>query len=160
MNQWPAEQQITALKYGAYSTLLCCVMFGISLLETMLTAVTGKSHMLLSLASGVTAIAFVIMVVRWSLKRSGHGGWPEMLGLYTEEFARDLNRKASSFTCFVVLVMLLFTYVLAKPIFLSKLDASIQSILSLSNFSLLLLLVAGVVWASTILLYLRDEAED
>ena len=78
----------------------------------------------------------------------------------SSDLAQDLIRKASSITCFVVLMMLLFTHVLVKPIFLSKLDTSIQSVLSLSNFSLLLLLVAGVVWASTILLNLREEAED
>lgn len=160
MRQWPAEQQITALKYGAYTVLASCVMFGIGLLETILTDVTGKSYMLLSVASGLSALTFLVIVARWSLKRSGHGDLRQILQPYTEEFAQDLIRKASSFTCFVVLMMLLFTHVLAKPIFLSKLDTSIQSMLSLSNFSLLLLLVAGVVWASTILLNLREEAED
>lgn len=160
MSQWPAEQQITALKYGAYTALASCVMFGISLLETILADVTGKSYMLLSAASGLSALTFLVIVARWSLKRSGHGDLRQILEPSTEEFAQDLIHKANSVTCFVVLMMLLFSYVLPKPVFLSKFDTKIQSILSLSNFSLLLLLVAGVVWASTILLNLRDEAED
>jgi len=160
MSQWPAEQQITALKYGAYTALASCVMFGIGLLETMLTAVTGKSYMLLSVSSGLSVLAFLVIVARWSLKHRGHGDLRQILQPYTKEFAQDLIHKASSFTCFVVLMMLLFTYVLAKPDSLNKLDASMQAILSLSNFSLLLMLIAGVVWASTILLNLREEAED
>jgi hypothetical protein len=160
MSQWQPEQQITALKYGAYTTLACCVMFSISLADTILTAVTGESCIVLSVASLLTAVAFLIFAARWGVKRTGHGGWREMLGLYTEEFARDLNRKASSFTCFVVLVMLLLAYLLARPSFLSKLGTTMQTIINLSNFSLLLLLVAGVVWATTILINLREEAED
>jgi hypothetical protein len=160
MTQWKPEQQITALKYGAYTTLACCVMFGVSLLDTILTAVNGKSHMLLSVASGLTAVALLIFVARWGIKSSGHGGWREIFGLYSEEFARDLNRKATSYACLALLVMLLLAHVLADPIFLSKLGTTMQVVLSLNNFSLLLLLVAGLVWAVTVLLNLRDEAED
>ncbi|EGM76596.1 hypothetical protein Rhein_3326 [Rheinheimera sp. A13L] len=160
MSQWQPEQQIAALKYGAYITLLCCVMFGIGLLDTILTDVTGKSYMLLSVASGLSALAFLIVLVRWSRKGIGHGGWREIFGLYSEEFAHDLNRKATSYACLALLVMLLLAHVLADPIFLSKLGTTMQAIFSLNNFSLLLLLVAGVVWAVTVLLNLRDEAED
>lgn len=160
MTQWQPEQQITALKYGAYTSLTCCAMFGISLTDTILTSVTGQSSVVLRVASALTALAFVIFAVRWGMKGTGHGGWREIFGLYSEEFARDLNRKASSYACFAMLVMLLLAYVLAKPIFLSKLGATTQAILSLSNFSLLLLLVAGLVWGITVLLNLREEADD
>ena len=160
MSQWQPEQQITALKYGAYTTLACCAMFGISLADTILTALTGESSTVLSVASLLTAVAFLIFAARWGVKRTGYGGWREMLGMYTEEFARDLNRKATSYACFVVLVMLLLAYLLARPSFLSKLGTTMQTIINLSNFSLLLLLVAGMVWATTVLLNLREEADD
>jgi hypothetical protein len=160
MTQWQPEQQITALKYGAYTSLTCCAMFGISLTDTILTSVTGQSSVVLRVASALTALAFVIFAVRWGMKGTGHGGWREIFGLYSEEFARDLNRKASSYACFAMLIILLLAYVLAQPIFLNKFGQTMQAILSLSNFSLLLLLVAGVVWATTILINLREEAED
>jgi len=160
MTQWKPEQQITALKYGAYTTLACCLMFISGLVREILATMPEQSTTVPNVMAALCAIALIVVVARWSKEGNGSGGWREIFGLYSEEFARDLNRKASSYACLAMLVLLLLACTIGEPVLLNQLGASMQVLFSLSNFSAVVLLVAGIVWALTVLLNLREEAED
>lgn len=160
MTQWKPEQQITALKYGAYTTLACCLMFISGLVREILAVLPGQSNTVPNLMTGLSAIALIVVVVRWTTEGHGSGGWREIFGLYSEEFARDLNRKASTYACLAMLVLLLLACTVGDPVLFNQLGAGMQVLFSLSNFSKVVLLVAGLVWGTTVLLNLREEAED
>lgn len=160
MSQWKPEQQITALKYGAYTVLACCLIFISGLVREILAAMPDQSTTVPNVLTVLSAIALIVVVVRWSKEGNGSGGWREVFGLYSEEFARDLNRKASSYACLVMLVLLLLACTIGDPVLFNQLGAGMQVLFSLSNFSAVVLLVAGIVWALTVLINLREEAED
>ncbi len=160
MTQWKPEQQITALKYGAYTVLACCLIFISGLVREILATLPDQSTTVPNVLAALSAIALIVVVVRWSKEGHGSGGWREIFGLYSEEFARDLNRKACSYACLAMLVLLLLAVTMGDPVLFNQLEASMQVLFSLSNFSAVVLLVAGIVWALTVLLNLREEAED
>lgn len=158
MSQWKPEQKITALKYGAYTVLACCLIFISGLVREILATLPDQSTTVPNVLTVLSAIALIVVVMRWS--KEGSGGWREIFGLYSEEFARDLNRKASSYACLVMLVLLLLACTIGDPVLFNQLGAGMQQLFSLSNFSAVVLLVAGIVWALTVLINLREEAED
>lgn len=160
MTQWKPEQQITALKYGAYTVLACCLIFISGLVREILATLPDQSTTVPNVLTVLSAIALIVVVVRWSREGTGSGGWREIFGLYSEEFARDLNRKASSYACLVMLVLLLLACTIGDPVLFNQLGTGMQALFSLSNFSAVVLLVAGIVWALTVLINLREEAED
>lgn len=160
MSQWKPEQKITALKYGAYTVLACCLIFISGLVREILATLPDQSTTVPNVLTVLSAIALIVVVVRWSREGTGSGGWREIFGLYSEEFARDLNRKASSYACLVMLVLLLLACTIGDPVLFNQLGTGMQALFSLSNFSAVVLLVAGIVWALTVLINLREEAED
>ncbi|MCA1929267.1 hypothetical protein [Rheinheimera sp.] len=160
MTQWQPEQQISALKYGAYTVLACCLIFISGLVREILATLPDQSSTVPNVLAALSAIALIVVVVRWSKEGYGSGGWREIFGLYSEEFARDLNRKASTYACLAMLVLLLLACTMGDPVLFNQLGASVRVLFSLSNFSAVVLLVAGIVWAFTVLLNLREEAED
>lgn len=159
MTNWNPELQISALKYGAYSTLFAGGMFASSLAGNISKDLQWQNSNWIAMLAGVFAIGFVITCIRWSLKNRPGGGWRELAGIYSEELAREVNRKANSNAFLVTMLMLLPAYILGDALILKNLGPAAAQIINLSNFALFLLALSAAVWGTTVLLYLRDEAE-
>lgn len=159
MQQWQPEQQITALKYGAYFSLLGCGMFTAILAKNIFSGLQWQGESTMAALSVLCAFGFIFIAIRWAKKCKGGGGWRALFGAYTEEFASEVNRKANS-NSFISLVLMLFpAYILGDPPVMKHLGASAEIWLNLSNFSMLMLVIASLVWSLTILFNLREEAE-
>lgn len=159
MTNWDPEQQICALRYGAYSTLFASGMFASGLAMNILQGLQWQNTNWVSVLAGIFAIGFVVTCIRWSFKNRGSGGWREIMGIYSEEFARDVNRKANSNAFLATLLMLVPAYIVGDAPVLANLNPSAELYINLSNFALFLLTLSAVVWGSTVLLHLRDEAD-
>lgn len=159
MNQWQPEQQITALKYGAYFSLLGCGMFAAILARNIFRSLQWQGESVMAAISVLCALGCIFIAIRWAKKCKGGGGWRALFGSYTEEFASEINRKANS-NSFVSLVLMLFpAHILGDPPVVKHLGGSAEIWLNLSNFALFMLVIAGFVWGLTILFNLCEEAE-
>lgn len=160
MSNWSPEQQITTLKYGAYVTLCGSGMFATSLLDRLAESMQWPVDTVLSVIGVLFAISFMVISIRWTLKSTGlSAGWQQILGIYNEEFAREVNRKANSNSMVAMIMTLLPVYIVGQPEVTAKLEQPIQSFITVGNFAALMLIVGAWVWAVTVLLNLRDEAE-
>ncbi|MBU1309467.1 MAG: hypothetical protein KKE30_08040 [Gammaproteobacteria bacterium] len=158
MKNWDPEQQIRALKYGAYSTLFASGMFASSLARNISQELQWQHTSWLAILAGVFAVGFVITCIRWSIKNRPSGGWRELIGVYSEELAREVNRKANSNAFLVTMLMLVPAYILGDAPMLENLGPAAELTINLSNFALFLLTLSAAVWSITVLLHLRDEA--
>ena len=82
------------------------------------------------------------------------------MGIYSEELAREVNRKANSNAFLVTILMLVPAYIIGDADVLTNFGQPAALLINLSNFALFLLTLSALVWGITVLLYLRDEAED
>lgn len=157
MNKWSPDAQINSLKYGAYTTLLGSLMFGVMLAEKVAGQWQLSGHGVFSVMVVLVAFAFMFVVFRWSwISRSLNGtGWREAFSLYTDEFSRDIYHKANSKSFLAAILLIALAFVLSE--LTPKLGESLQQILTLGNYALLVLFVCGVLWSSVILYQLRDE---
>lgn len=160
MKNWGPEQQISALKFGAYIALFASGMFATSLARNISQQLQWQHSTWLAVATAISAIGFVVTCIRWSFKNGGSGGWREILGIYSEEFAREVNRKANSNAFLSTLVMLVPAYIIGDSAVMANFGQTTALLLNLSNFALFLLTLSALVWGTTVLLHLRDEAED
>lgn len=160
MKNWGPEQQISALKYGAYIALFASVMFATGLTRNISEDLQWQNTSWLSVATVISAIGFVVTCIRWSYKNGGSGGWREIMGIYSEELAREVNRKANSNAFLVTILMLVPAYIIGDADVLTNFGQPAALLINLSNFALLLLTLSALVWGITVLLHLRDEAED
>lgn len=159
MTNWDPEQQISALRYGAYSTLFASGMFAAGLARNILQELQWQNIGWVSVLAAIFAIGFVVTCIRWSYKNRGSGGWREIIGIYSEEFAREVNRKANSNAFLATMLMLVPAYIVGDAVVLANLGPSAELYFNLSNFALFLLTLGAVVWGSTVLLHLHDEAD-
>ena len=160
MKNWGPEQQISALKFGAYIALFASGMFASSLASNISQELQWRHSTWLAVASAISAIGFVVTCIRWNFKNGGSGGWREIFGIYSEEFAREVNRKANSNAFLSTLVMLVPAYIIGDAAVMANFGQTAALLLNLSNFALFLLALSALVWGGTVLLHLRDEAED
>lgn len=159
MKNWDPEQQIRALKFGAYSTLFASGMFASSLARNISQDLQWQHTSWLAILTGVFAIGFVITCISWSLKNRPSGGWRELIGVYSEEYAREVNRKANNCAFLATMLMLVPAYIIGDSSVLSNLGPSVEVYVNLSNFALFLLTLSAVVWGSSVLLQLWEEAD-
>ena len=159
MKNWDPEQQIRALKYGAYIALFASGMFATGLARNISQDLQWQNTSWLSVAAVIFAVGFVVTCIRWSYRNGGSGGWREIMGIYSEELARDVNSKANSNAFLACMLMLVPAYILGDSAVLTNFGQSAALVINLSNFSLFLLTLSALVWGTTVILYLRDEAE-
>lgn len=160
MKNWGPEQQISALKFGAYIALFASGMFASSLASNISQELQWQHSTWLAVASAISAIGFVVTCIRWNFKNGGSGGWREILGIYSEEFAREVNRKANSNAFLASMLMLVPAYIIGDSSVLTNFGQAAAKVVNLSNFALFTLALSAAVWAITVLLHLRDEAEN
>lgn len=160
MKSWGPEQQISALKYSAYIALFGSGMFATGLAGNISQDLQWQNTNWLSVAAVISAIGFVVTCIRWSYKNRGSGGWREIIGIYSEELAREVNRKANSNAFLSVMLMLIPAYIIGDSAVLNNFGQSAALFVNLSNFALFLLTLSAAVWGITVLLHLRDEVED
>lgn len=157
MSNWSPEQQITALKFGAYSALFASGIFATKLATNIYDGMAWQGTTWISGFSVLFAICFVVTAIVWSMKNRSSGGWREILGIYSEEYAREVNSKANNYGFISVLLLLVPAFILGDSKMIAKIGGQAPEIINLSNFVLLMLLVSGVVWSLTVLFNLRDE---
>ncbi|WP_027672439.1 hypothetical protein [Rheinheimera baltica] len=159
MNDWSPEQQITTLKFGSYSALFASGMFASKLATNVLSELQWQWSNWISGLSLLFALCFLVTVVIWSKKGGNSGGWREILGIYSEEYAREINNKANSNGFLAMLLLLLPGYILGDSKLLSKFDAAVAEVITLNNYVLLMLVLTSLVWGLTVLFKLRDEGD-
>lgn len=159
MTQWEPDQQIIALKYNAYFSLLASGMFITILAKNILIDLNLRGDNTMSALSMLCAFGFIYFAVRWAKKCKGNGFWQAFFARYNEELACELSRKANSNSFFSLALMLLPATILGDPPVMEHLGSNAEIWLSLSNYAMLMLIVASVVWGSTILFNLSEEAE-
>ncbi|GAB59588.1 hypothetical protein [Rheinheimera nanhaiensis] len=153
MEKWNAEQQIKTLKYGAYTTLWAAAMFAAVLTNNIAESLALSYQGLVSSAVIITALGFVIYSIRWTSKyKIFTHGWREMLGLYSDEFARDTNHKANTLTLYVVLLVLVAGFLLGDIV---ARDDGLSQWFNMANYSLALLIIGALLWSGTVLYLLR-----
>ncbi|MDX5406996.1 MAG: hypothetical protein LPK11_08150 [Chromatiaceae bacterium] len=153
MEKWNAEQQIKTLKYGAYTTLWAAAMFAAVLINNIAESLALSYQGLVSGAVFLTALGFVIYSIRWTSKyKIFTHGWPEILGLYSDEFARDANHKANTLALYMLLLVLVAGFLLGD---IAAEDDGLTHWASMANYSLVLLIIGASVWSITVLYLLR-----
>ena len=158
MKNWGPEQQITTLKYGAYSALFASGMFATALARNIALDLQSETASWFATLTWMFAVGFITTFVRLSLKNRAVGGWRELMGVYNEEFAKDVNRKANSNGFFAILLTLVPAYIIGDATFMAKSNSLATAYFNLSNFAVFLLTLSAAVWSITVLLHLRDEA--
>lgn len=157
MAKWNPEAQHTSLKYNAYIYLLQGLFFS-ALLGNSLAENYALDLGWLVDGVVITLVAvFIYFTAR--LARNNHrcsGGWREMLGLYDDEYMRDVVRTANSCALLSLLVTIFMGLLLGGA---DKLGFE-QSWLSLGRFTMLQIAIGSITWAMTILVSLRDGAEE
>ncbi|MBU2114915.1 MAG: hypothetical protein KKE94_14215 [Gammaproteobacteria bacterium] len=153
MEKWNAEQQIKTLKYGAYTTLWAAAMFAAVLTNNIAESLALSYQGLVSGAVFLTALGFVIYSIRWTSKyKIFTHGWREILGLYSDEFARDANHKANTLALYTLLLVLVAGFLLGD---IAAGDDGLTHWASMANYSLVLLIIGASVWSITVLYLLR-----
>lgn len=158
MTTWSAEAQAQSLKYGAYMSLISGAYFAIMLVSKWLQQAgldTGEWPRVLLV---LVALLFVGITTRLSINNYKLcGGWREIFGVYSDEFTRETSRKANARAFVGLLVALIPGFLLGEK---APSDSMVASYLTVSTFSLLLIVIGTKVWSLTVLWELRDTADD
>lgn len=157
MSKWSAEAQAKSLKYGAYISLLSGVYFTIMLVSKWLELAGKNVGEWPNILMVLVALLFVGVVARMSAgSHKLAGGWREMLGIYSDEFTRETSRKANA-RAFVGLVIVLIPGALIGD----NLEATlIGSYVTVSTYSLTLIVVGTLMWSLSVLWEMRDQGDD
>ncbi|WP_404409169.1 hypothetical protein LG272_01465 [Pseudidiomarina marina] len=157
MSKWTAEAQAKSLKYGAYISLISGVYFTIMLISKWLELAGKDVGEWPSILMVLVALLFVGVVTRMSTgSHKLAGGWREMFGIYSDEFTRETSRKANA-RAFVGLIIVLIPGVLIGE----NLEAThIGSYVTVSTYSLTLIVVGTLVWSLSVLWEMRDQGDD
>lgn len=154
MTKWNAEQQITTLRYSAYMTLWAAAMFTTVLIKNIAETLNWGYQGGLAVMLLLCGVFFLFYSIRWTRKYKIYSsGWHEMLGLYSDEFARDTNHKANSFSLYLLLLLLVPGFLLGD---IASRTESLSLWLNLSNYSLLLLVIGALTWSLSVLYRLRE----
>lgn len=158
MTTWSAEAQAQSLKYGAYMTLISGIYFAIMLASKWLRQAgidTGEWPRVMLV---LVALLFVGISTRLSINNYRLcGGWREIFGVYSDEFTRETSRKANTRAFVGLLVVLIPGFMLGDT---AASGGTLANYLNVSTFSLLLVVIATMVWSLTVLWELRDTADD
>ena len=158
MTTWSAEAQAQSLKYGAYVSLVSGLYFGILLANKWLESAGVPTGEWPRIALILVALLFVGLITRLSINNYKLcGGWREIFGIYSDEFTRETSRKANARAFVGLLVALIPGFILGEK---APSDGLVSSYLTVSTFSLLLIVVGTFVWSITVLWELRDTADD
>lgn len=154
MKTWPAEAQIQSLKYGAYMCLLSGSYFAILLCREWLQLAGTEVGVWPQIAQALVALLFIGVVTRLSINNYKLcGGWREIFGIYSDEFARETSRKANARAFVGLLIALIPGFVLGEK----GADTWIAHYLTVSTLSLSLIIMGTWVWAISVLWELRDN---
>ena len=81
--------------------------------------------------------------------------WREIFGVYSDEFTRETSRKANARAFIGLLIALIPGFLLGEK---APSDSVVANYLTVSTFSLLLIVIGTMVWSCTVLWELRDTA--
>lgn len=157
MSKWSAEAQAKSLKYGAYVSLISGIYFAIMLTAKWLELAGVNAGEWPNILMVLVALLFIGVVARMSV--GNHklvGGWREMFGIYNDEFTRETSRKANA-RAFVGLIVVLIPGVLIGE---NLADTAIGSYVTVSTYSLSLIVVGTFVWSLSVLWEMRDQGDD
>jgi hypothetical protein len=158
MTTWSAEAQAQSLKYGAYMTLISGTYFAIMLASKWLQQAgvdTGEWPRVMLV---LVALLFIGITARLSINNYKLcGGWREIFGVYSDEFTRETSRKANARAFVGLLIALIPGFLLGEK---APSDSIIASYLSVSTFSLVLIVIGTLVWSCTVLWELRETVDD
>lgn len=103
------------------------------------------------------ALLFVGVVTQMSVgNHKLSDGWREILGIYQDEFTRETSRKANA-RAFVGLILVLIPGVLVGE---NLTQTGIGNYVTVSTYSLSLIVIGTWVWSISVLWEMRDQGDD
>lgn len=159
MNTWNPEQQITHLKLGAYTALLASGMFASELAAAILFQLHVQWAILALNVMLTIAVLTLITAFILEIKGGASDGLRAFFRSYSEEYAKEVSRKANTHSFYTLLVLLALGYLVGDADIIVKPQTFIAQMISLHNMMLLMLALTFLVWGWSVLAHLRDEVD-
>ncbi|WP_113906783.1 hypothetical protein [Aliidiomarina celeris] len=156
MSDWSPEAQAQSLKYAAWVSLITGVYFSILLVDKWLGYAGVNTGFFPQALMVLVAMLFIGVVSRLSVNNYKLcGGWREIFGVYSDEFTRETSRKANSRAFVGLLLVLIPGFLIGEK----WSETTLGSYVTVSSFSLMLIVVGTSVWAASVLWEMREQGD-